>query len=54
MIPGSYKKLTIDEKRELFSKPMSKEEEEALRRLDEESSWLLALNLMAEMVNDEE
>ena len=50
----NYRMMTDDEKRALRSKPMSKEEEEALRRLDEESSWLLALNFMEEMVNDEE
>ena len=42
-----YTTLTDDEKMALRLKPMSQEEEEALRKLDEEDSWLLDLNLMA-------
>ena len=46
-----YSKMTEDEKRAMRSKPMSREEDEALRILDEEASWLLAVNFMSEMAD---
>ena len=39
----NYSMMTEDQKKALRSKPMSKEEEEELRMLDEESNWLLGI-----------
>ncbi len=53
MKPEDISKLTDEEIRELLNHPMSKEDAGRYRQMDEDSKWLLVLNLR-EMECDEQ